>query len=163
MANHHPKLAALAKAISYRKGDLVSLERRESELLRALEEVRREKSEVQQAVQRLSVLIEEFELNPQDIRGIRATPRKEGSIHGLFRNTLIKVLKAGGPITTAELLHKLQELDDSRINLRDGMHKVARELRKMSEYGVVIRYDFGGAGQPATWLWIGDATDPESS
>lgn len=42
MANHYPQLASLAKSISYRKGDLLSLEKRESELLHALEELQRE-------------------------------------------------------------------------------------------------------------------------
>ncbi len=168
MANHHPKVAALAKSLSYRKGDLLSLQKREDDLLCALGNIRSEKEGIQQEILRLSALIEAFKLAPQNVRGIRATPRKLGSVHGLFRGTLAKVLKgAGGPITTSEILVLLQTLNDPRINLPEcremALHKIARDIRTMSGYGVVIRHDSGGAGQPATWLWIGDATDQESS
>ena len=160
MANHHPKLAALAKSISYRKGELASLEKREDELLQALEAVRREKGDVEQGIQQLNALIEAFEIDPDEVRGIRATPRKSGSAHGAFRGTLVKILKeAGGPITTATILDVLRELNDSRINLpestRDALDKIGRDIRAISTYGVVIRHDSGARGQPATWRWIG--------
>ncbi|CAN7529422.1 hypothetical protein LJR071_003612 [Pseudomonas sp. LjRoot71] len=166
MANHHPKLASLAKALAYRKGDLESLEKREDELLHALEEVRRKKGDAEQGIQQLSALIEAFRLDPDDVRSIRAMPRKEGSAHGAFRGTLVKILKgAGGPITTAKMLDVLRALNDSRISLpesrRDALHKITRDISTMSSYGVVIRHDSGVAGQPATWLWIGE--DWESS
>ena len=102
MANHHPKLASLAKALAYRKGDLESLEKREDELFHALEEVRRKKGDAEQSIQQLSALIEAFRVDPDDVRSIRAMPRKEGSAHGAFRGTLVKQwqLITCGSVTT---------------------------------------------------------------
>lgn len=100
---------------------------------------------VQQDIQRFSALVEAFKLDPQDLRGIRATPRKEGSSHGLFRGTLVKILKGvGSPITTAQILEALQGLNDSRLNLpksrTDALHKIARDIRTISSYGSAVRY-----------------------
>lgn len=161
MANHHPKLASLAKALAYRKGDFASLEKREDELVHALEEVRRKKGEAEQGIQQLSALIEAFKLDPADVRHIRTTPRKTGSVHGLFRGTLVKILKeARGPITTAKILEAVRERNDTRINLplsqRDALRKISRDIRTMRSFGVVVRYDSGSGNQPATWLWVGE-------
>lgn len=155
MANHHLKLAAIAKTISYRKGELALLEKRERELLQALKEVQREKANVEQSIQQLNTLIEAFNLDPDEVRGIRPTPRKAGSAYGTFRGTLVKILmEAGGPITTTQIFELLRGLNDSQIKLpeskQDALEKIARDIRTMSSYGVVIRSDSRGAGKPAT-------------
>ncbi|RSW73279.1 hypothetical protein EGH62_25165 [Klebsiella aerogenes] len=160
MANHHPKIAAIAKALAYRKGDFESLKKREVEILHTLESIREQIGQAEQDIQRLSALIEEFNLNATDIRSIRAVSRKPDSVYGLFRDTLVKILQeAGEPITAAEMLEVLKEKNDPRINLpsdrRIAHQKVSRDLRTLCACGMVTRYNSSSNFQSVRWLWVG--------
>ncbi|MFV3388420.1 hypothetical protein ACNFCJ_23945, partial [Pseudomonas sp. NY15364] len=160
MANHHPKVAKLAKDLAYRKGEVLTLTTREHVLLAELEEIRGQKQAAEQVVAELSDKIRAFELDAGDVRGIRATPRKEGVRHGAFRKALTHALQmTRGALRTSEILARLQLVEDPEFGLpddhRDAMHRIARDLRVLRDRGCVVRTDGGGAGVEASWLWVG--------
>ena len=81
MANHHPRLAKLARDLAYRKGEIQTLTEREQVLLKELGAVRSQKQLAEQAAALLSAKIQAIELDADDVRGIQARPRKEGARH----------------------------------------------------------------------------------
>ena len=169
MANHHPRVAKLAKDLAYRKGEIQTLHARESALVAELAETRAQMQVAEKAVLELSKKIHDFHLNPDDIRTIRQIPRLDGIRHGVFRKALAQLLQlTGEPLGTAEILELLQAQNQAGLKLPtnhgDAMHRVARDLRVLRDRGWVIRADDGGAGAKATWLWIGEKpTGQESS
>ena len=169
MANHHPRIAKLAKDLAYRKGEIQTLSTREKALVAELAETKAQLQVAEKAVLELSRKIQDFHLNPDDVRTIRATPRLDGVRHGVFRKELAQLLQqTGEPLGTAEILELLQAENQAGLKLptkrRDAMHRIARDLRVLRDRGWVIRADGGSAGAKATWLWIGEKpTSQESS
>ena len=161
MANHHPRLAKLARDLAYKKGEIQTLAEREQVLLIELGAVRSQKQLAEQAAALLSAKIQAFELDANDVRGIQARPRKEGARHGSFRKTLAQTLQMfAEPLTTSEILEILRAVEDSGLKLpesrEDAMHRIAHELRVLRDRGWVLRTDGGGAGVKASWFWIGE-------
>lgn len=161
MANHHPRLAKLARDLAYKKGEILTLTEREQALLTELDSVRSQKLLAEQAGALLAAKIQAFELDANDVRGIQARPRKEGARYGSFRKALAQTLQRfAEPLTTSEILEILRAAVDSGITLpkgrEDAMHRIARELRVLRDRGWVLRTDGGGAGVKASWLWIGE-------
>lgn len=169
MANHHPKIAKLAKDLAYRKGEVHALTTQEHTLLAELEEIRAQKQAVEQVVAELSDKIRAFGLDAGDIRWIRATPRKAGARHGAFRKALTNALQMSmESLGTSEILAHLQSVENAEFSLpddhNDAMHKIVRDLRVLRDRGWVVRTDGGGAGIEASWLWVGERpTKLESS
>ena len=79
MANHHPRIAKLAKELAYRKGEVQTLNTREKALIAELAETRAQKQVAEKAVLELSRKIQDFHLNSDDVRTIRATPRLDSA------------------------------------------------------------------------------------
>lgn len=168
MANHHPKVAKLAKAIAYRKGEVHTLTTREHALLAELEEIRSQKQAAEQVVAELSDRIRAFELDGDDVREIRATPRKEGARHGAFRKALTHALQmTRESLRTSEILAQLQSVKDAEFSLpddhNDAMHRIARDLRVLRDRGWVVRADSGGVGVEASWRWVGERPTVQES
>ena len=168
MANHHPRLAKLARDLAYRKGEILTLTEREQVLLTELDEVRSQKQLAEQAAVLLSTKIQAFELDADDVRVIQARPRKKGARYGSFRKTLAQTLQMfREPLSTAEILEILQAVEDPGLKLPDGrenaMHRIAHELRVLRDSGWVLRTDGGGAGVKASWLWIGERPTVQES
>lgn len=161
MANHHPRLAKLARDLAYKKGEILTLTEREQALLTELDSVRSQKLLAEQAGALLAAKIQAFELDANDVRGIQARPRNEGARHGSFRKTLAQTLQMfAESLTTSEILEILRAVEDSGLKLPEGredaMHRIAHELRVLRDRGWVLRTDGGGAGVKASWLWIGE-------
>ncbi len=168
MANHHPKVAKLAKDLAYRKGEVHALTTREYTLLAELEEIRVRKQAAEQVVAELSDKIRAFELDADDVRGIRATPRQEGARHGAFRKALTHALQmTRESLRTSEILAQLQSVEDAEFclpdNHNDAMHKIARDLSVLRDRGWVVRADGGGGGVEASWLWVGERPTVQES
>jgi len=118
MANHHPRIAKLAKDLAYRKGEIQTLHARESALVAELAETRAQMQVAEKAVLELSKKIHDFHLNPDDIRTIRQIPRLDGIRHGVFRKALAQLLQlTGEPLGTAEILELLQAQNQAGLKL----------------------------------------------
>lgn len=161
MANHHPRLAKLARDLAYRKGEIQTLTEREQVLLKELGAVRSQKQLAEQAAALLSAKIQAFELDADDVRGIQARPHKEGARHGSLRKILAQTLQRfTEPFSTSEILEILQAVEDPGLKLpedrENAMRRIAHELRVLRDRGWVLRTDGGGAGFKASWLWIGE-------
>jgi len=159
------KLSRLIKERAYLAGSLPSTQN-EVEDLRA--NLKAKESELTQRTDRLADLDKQIAelsaIDPNDIRPIKATPRKMIGAHGSFRQELIRLLKSyDEPVPTGELTEYMAEKFGFQTNTAKEViaanDAVRRPLNLFRSRGVVERYPSLDGSLQGRWLWVGDKED----
>jgi len=146
MANYvATKLSRLIKERAYRSGDLNSLQNETDELSAQLKKKRGTIRQQAKAIAKLDEQIEKLSaIDPNDIRAIRATPRRLTPPQGTSRRELIDFLKKqDGPVRMDAIVnHTVKHFDmpmappDERLRT---FQRVGRPLNVFKPKGAVKR------------------------
>lgn len=161
------ELANLIRDRAYSKGDLVRLEREESEALAIFVHQRQRVRDIRQqrkvVIARLGVLdaeiTKQIPVDPANIRPIRSTP-KSGLKKGSIVSAIVQILVAsqtGVPTTdiVQALVSKFAWAYGNDSEKEIARRKVVQPLRVLVKKGAVQRLHDTTKNNIGVWLWVG--------